>query len=187
MTTIMRPLDHITSSCPRGSVFRASSLQREYRRVLDCAREAPVQVLDRDDTLLGIERWDDLVFARGVVAALEQVGQFHAVYSRHREEPSCNWASMTPFPWLAEFDEADIDEFAKELLPHLFESLRRNTLDPYLGNVRAWESSAELLDDPDMAAALDIDIAAEQLVEIYAPSPDDGAEVSVAEGPARDQ
>lgn len=159
----------------RSKIFRASALQREYRRVLDFAREAPVQVLDKDDTVLGIERWEDLVFARSVLGALDDIGQFHAVFSRHREEAPSEWAAMTPFPWLARFDSEDAEEFAGQLLPHLFESLRRRGLDPYLGTIRAWESSAEMLDDAEMAAAMSVDLDAEQLIEIYPPAEDEVA------------
>jgi hypothetical protein len=167
-----------TLSHGSGQVFRASALQREYRRVLDCARESPVQVLDKDDTLLGIERWDDLVFAHGMLSALEEIGQFHAIFARHREEGPADWAAMTPFPWLSHFDGDDAAEFAGELLPRLFESLRRGSLDPYLGAIRAWESSTELLDDAEMVAALNVDLAGERLVEIFPPSPE---EVAAAE------
>lgn len=169
----MTPFDDPTLPKPQNEVFRASALQREYRRVLDAARDGPVQILDKDDTLLGIERWDDLVFARGVLAALDHIGQFHAVHSRHRDEHPTKWASMTPFPWLAEFGISDVDQFATELLPHLFAALRRKSLDPYLGNLRAWESSAEMLDDEEMIAATSIELGDADLFEISPPSPDE--------------
>lgn len=166
-----------------GKVYRASALQREYRRVLDCAHEAPVQVLDKDDTLLGVQRWEDLVFARDMLAALEDIGQFHAVFARHREEPPAAWAAMTPFAWLAHFDSDDAAEFAGELMPHLFESLRRGTLEPFLGAIRAWEASTEMLDDPEMAAAMSVDLDAQQLTEIFPPSEEEiaaGQETAVS-------
>ena len=171
----MTPRSYASLAPASGKVFRASSLQREYRRVLDAARVAPVQVLDKDDTLLGIERWEDLVFARGMLSALEEIGQFLAVFHRHRDEAPSEWAPMTSFPWLAHFDGEDAAEFANELLPHLFESLRRGTLDPYLGTLRAWQSSCEMLDDPEMAAAMSVDLDAEQLAEIFPPSEEEVA------------
>ena len=174
----MTRLAHSTLPHASGQVFRASALQREYRRVLDCAREAPVQVLDKDDTLLGIGRWEDIVFAHGMLSALEEIGQFHAIFARHREEDPAEWAAMTPFPWLSHFDGDDTAEFAGELLPHLFESLRRGSLDPYLGVIRAWESSTEMLDDTEMAAAMSVDFDAEQISEIFPPSQE---EVAAAE------
>jgi hypothetical protein len=166
---------YTTLSRGSGRVFRASALQREYRRVLDSAREAPVQVLDKDDTLLGVERWEDIVFAHGMLSALEEIGQFHAVFARHRDEDPSEWAAMTPFPWLAHFDSEEVSEFASELLPHLFESLRRRTLDPYRGTIRGWESSTEMLDDEGMMAAIAVDLDAEQLTEIFPPSEEEVA------------
>jgi hypothetical protein len=99
---------------------------------------------------------------------LDAIAQFHAVWARHREEAPARWASMTPFPFLAAFDSDDVDEFAGELLPFLEESVRRRDLDGFLGNLRAWESSAETYDDEALLAQMNEPLDPAKFVEFSA-------------------
>ncbi len=154
---------------PTTTVFRASSLQREYRRVLDGARIAPVPVLDNNE-LLAVERWSTMAFSHGVVAALEDIGQFHAAYAQHRENEPRSWVAMTPYPWLAALDREEVDEFAGELFPYLMESVHRGSLEAFVGNLRAWESTAETYDNPEMLAAMTTPFDGSALVEVQPPS-----------------
>jgi hypothetical protein len=153
-------------------VRRASHLQRDYRSVLDAAKVAIVGVLDRDDTLLAIGRMDSIVFHLRVVEALEEVGQFEAAYARHADEPASEWAEMTPFPWLASLEPDEVREFRADLLPHLLLAVHEGDLEPYVGNLRAWESTAETVNDVEMMAQMLAPIDSDRLAELYPPEPD---------------
>lgn len=153
---------------PSGTPFRGSDLQRRYRTVLDCARKSPVSLVDSDGHRLAIADWDEVSFAWTFMRILDAIAQFHAVWARHREEAPAQWASMTPFPFLAAFDSDDVDEFAGELLPFLEESVRRRDLDGFLGNLRAWESSAETYDDEALLAQMNEPLDPAKFVELSA-------------------
>lgn len=139
---------------PSGTPFRGSDLQRRYRTVLDSARKSPVALVDSDGHRLAVADWDEVSFAWTFMRILDAIAQFHAAWSRHRDEPPAQWAAMTPFPFLTAFDGDDVDEFSGELIPYLEESVRRRDLDGFLGNLRAWESSAETYDDEGMLAQM---------------------------------
>ncbi len=163
----LRSLDLLSTPT---TVFRASALQREYRRVLDGAHHAPVPVLDSDNELLSVERWSTMAFSHGVVAALEDVGQFHAAYAQHKDDEPVSWVAMTPYPWLVALDRDEIDEFATELFPYLMDSVRRGSLESFAGNLRAWESTAETYDNDEMLAAMLTPFDGASLVEVSPPS-----------------
>lgn len=76
---------------------------------------------------------------------------------------------MTPFPFLAAFDADDVDEFSAELIPYLEESVRRRDLDGFLGNLRAWESSAETYGDEAMLAQMNVPLDPAKFVELSPP------------------
>lgn len=155
---------------PSGTPFRGSDLQRRYRTVLDRARESPVSLVDSDGHRLAVADWDEVSFAWTFMRILDAIAQFHAVWARHRSEPPPEWAAMTPFPFLAAFDTEDVDEFAGELIPYLEESVRRRDLDGFLGNLRAWESSAETYDDEQMLAYMNEPLDPARFVEISPPT-----------------
>lgn len=143
-----------TMMVPSGKPFRGSDLQRQYRAVLDSARISPVQVLDKDGHRLALADWDEIATAWTFMRLLDQVAQFQAAYEQHREQEPAEWVGMTPFPFLACFERDDVDEFNSGLLPYLMESVRRRDLEGFLGNLRAWESSAETYDDREMLAQM---------------------------------
>jgi hypothetical protein len=139
---------------PSGTEFRGSDLQRRYRSVLDSAREAPVWVTDKDGFRFVVASSEEIDFAWAYLRILDAIAQFHAVWARHRDEPPARWAAMTPFPFLAAFDRDDVEEFSSELVPYLEESVRRRDLEGFLGNLRAWESTAETYGDEAMLAQM---------------------------------
>lgn len=159
-----------TTLSPSGGQFRGSDLQRRYRTVLDHARKAPVSVVDRDGHRLAVADWDEVSFAWTFMRILDAIAQFHAAWGRHHAEPPAEWAAMTPFPFLVAFDRDDVDEFANELIPYLEESVRRRDLEGFLGNLRAWESSAETYDDKAMLAQMNTPLDPSRLVELDAPA-----------------
>ena len=165
-------------------VRRASHLQRDYRSVLDAAKLAIVGVLDRDDTLLAIGRMDSIVFHLRVVEALEEVGQFEAAFARHADEPAARWAEMTPFPWLASLEPEEVREFRADLLPHLLLAVQQGDLEPHLGNLRAWESTAETVNDVEMMAQMLAPIDSDRLAELYPPELEDDRESDEDASPA---
>jgi hypothetical protein len=139
---------------PSGAEFRGSDLQRRYRSVLDSARDAPVWVSDKDGFRFVLAASEEIDFAWAFLRILDAIAQFHAAWARHHEEPPARWAAMTPFPFLAALDRDDVERFSSELLPYLEESVRRRDLEGFLGNLRAWESSAETYDDEAMLAQM---------------------------------
>jgi hypothetical protein len=165
-------------------VRRASHLQRDYRSVLDAAKVGIVGVLDRDDTLLAIGRMDSIVFHLRVVEALEEVGQFEAAFARHADEPAARWAEMTPFPWLASLEPDEVRKFRADLLPHLLLAVHQGDLEPHLGNLRAWESTAETVNDVEMMAQMLAPIDSDRLAELYPPELEDDREADEEASPA---
>lgn len=161
--------DPFESGTRPATIYRASALQRDYRRVLDAAHEAPVPILDRDE-ILAVDRWSSLAYGRGVVEALEEIGQFQAAWALHREDEPSRWVASTPFPWLASLTRDEVAEFAAELLPYLLESVRRKDLTVFAGNLRAWESTAETYEDDDMLAATTAALDELELVQVAPPS-----------------
>lgn len=155
---------------PSGAPFRGSDLQRRYRTVLDRARKSPVCLVDSDGHRLAVADWEEMSFAWTFMRILDAIAQFHAVWSRHRQEAPSTWAAMTPFPFLAAFDRDDVDEFSSDLIPYLEESVRRRDLDGFLGNLRAWESSAETYDDEAMLAQMNERLDPAKFVELSAPA-----------------
>jgi len=139
---------------PSGTSFRGSDLQRQYRNVLDAAKHSPVQITDSDGHQLAIAVWDEVKFAWTFLRMTDAIAQFHAAWAVHREESPAQWVGMTPFPFLSVFDAEDVEEFSNELVTYLEESVRRRDLTGFLGNLRAWESSAETYNDEAMLAQM---------------------------------
>jgi hypothetical protein len=137
--------------------------------VLDCARKSPVTIVDSDGHR-SLSPTGTRHRSRGRSCASSTTSpSFHAVWSRHRGEPPAQWATMTPFPFLAAFDADDVDEFSAELIPYLEESVRRRDLDGFLGNLRAWESSAETYGDEAMLAQMNVPLDPAKFVELSPP------------------
>lgn len=155
---------------PGAAQFRGSDLQRRYRLVLDEARKSPVSLTDRDGYRLAVAGWDEMAFALTFMRILDAIAQFHAAWARHRDEQPSLWASMTPFPFLAAFDAEEVEEFAGELIPYLEESVRRRDLEGFVGNLRAWESSAETYGDQRMLAQMNMPLDPAKFVELSPPA-----------------
>lgn len=153
-----------------GQPWKPSALQREYRAVLDNAKEAPQFILDVDGETLVIERKDESDFRRALHDRVVQLARFRSVLvANHDREPS-EWAAQTDFPFLAAFERRDVDEFARELLAYTLDAGQRGTLENLEGNLRAWRSSASIYEDPKLLAAMTADIDLEELVEVFPPS-----------------
>jgi hypothetical protein len=159
-----------TMLTPGAVQFRGSDLQRRYRTVLDEARKSPVSLTDRDGHRLAVADWDEVAFAWTFMRILDAIAQFHAAWARHSGEQPSEWASMTPFPFLAAFDAEDVDEFAGELIPYLEESVRRRDLEGFAGNLRAWESSAETYGDERMLRQMNVRLDPAKFVELAPPT-----------------
>lgn len=154
---------------PSGAAFRGSDLQRRYRTVLDAAKVSPVQVTDSDGTQLAVADWDEMKFAWTFMRITDAIAQFHFAWRRHRTEAPEQWVAMTPFPFLAVFDVNDVDEFSAELTENLEEAVRRRDLTGFLGNLRAWESSAETYNDEPMLAQMNEPVDSDEIVEVGRP------------------
>jgi hypothetical protein len=151
----------------RQTVFRASEVQRSYRVLLDAAKEGPVQILDADGTVLGLEPWDQLDFAHRYRDHAARVDQFRQVYIRHREQPAAEWAAMTPFPWIDTLDRDEVAEFSEEIQALLLQAANRGELHELDGALHIWRSTANTYRAPEILAAMTEE---GEPVEVFPPS-----------------
>lgn len=150
-------------------VFRASEVQRDYRALLDSAREAPVTVIDRDGRLIGVEPWADLQLGRQTRARLRELHQFLTAYRRFHDDDPAAWVELTPFPWLAPLPKEAVSDFAEMLMPVLAEAVAHGDLDEYAGMLRGWQSSAETWGDEAIESRMRAPIDPKKLVEVFPP------------------
>ena len=151
----------------RKTVFRASEVQRSYRALLDAAKEGPVQILDSDGSVLGLEPWDELNFHRRYRDAAARVDQFCQAHARNLGRPASEWAALTPFPWLDTLDRDEVAEFSEEIKRLLLRAANRGELHELDGALHIWRSTADTYRSPEILAAMREDAEA---TEIFAPS-----------------
>lgn len=145
-----------------------SDLQRNYRAVLDGAKEQRQIVRDTDGSLLAIGPLEDVDFEHRLVGHQSDVAQFMAVRKANASRPLSEWAHQTPYPWIAPLSSEDLDEFQSELVRACFSAAHEGSVEHLEGALAAWKSTAEINADPEQLAALmapDLDIA-----EVFPPS-----------------
>jgi hypothetical protein len=147
-----------------------TEIQRDYRTLLDWAKDRPQEVLDSDGELLVIQGKGVADFQRRLREQMAEAGRFLAIFNEHREVPPGRWAMQTAYPWLAAFSSKEIAEFAQELVAYTFDAAQRGTLDQVEGNLRAWESTAGIYGQPDVMQALRAPVDVDGLVEVFPPS-----------------
>jgi hypothetical protein len=147
-----------------------TEVQRDYRTLLDRAKDTPQEVLDSDGELLVIQTKGVADFQRRLQAQVAETARFLAVYKEHRQAPPSAWAMQTGYPWLAAFGSEEVVEFARELVAHTFDAAQRGTLEQVESNLRAWESTAGLYGAPDVMLALLEPVDLEGIVEVHPPS-----------------
>ena len=162
-------LPPVDESLVSERVFRASEVQRDYRALLDSAREAPVTVIDRDGELIGVEPWADLQLGRQIRARLRELHQFLTAYRRFRDDEPPAWVELTPFPWLAPLPKEEVAGFAEMLMPVLAEAVAHGDLDEYAGMLRGWQSSAETWGDEAIESRMAARIDPKRVVEVFPP------------------
>ena len=155
---------------PRDAAFRASEVQRDYRELLDRAKYRPVQVLDSDGTVLGVQRWDALVLGRRLRELAAQIAQFQAVYEHHDKDPAGSWANQTPFPWIDSLHADEVKEFASEIVSLLLDAAQREDLEELEGCLRAWRSTADTYRSPEILEQMTESFDAKNLAEVLPPS-----------------
>ena len=101
-----------TADAPWGP----TEIQRDYRTLLDRAKDSPQEVLDADGELLVIQTKGVADFQRRLQAQVAETARFLAVYNEHREVQPSEWAMQTGYPWLAAFSSDEVGEFARELV-----------------------------------------------------------------------
>lgn len=163
--------------------WRPTEVQREYRALLDRAKDEPQVIVDSDDSVLIVELKARADFEQTLVGHLANAAQFQAAFSVHRDDHPAQWAAFTPYPWLGSLDREQIDEFAKELIAYALDAAQRRTIENLEGNLRAWQSTAEIYEDPDLLALLTASIDSSEIAEVFPPSDE---EVRAAEGVAAD-
>src|SRR5271163_2033745 len=126
-----------------------TEIQRDYRTLLDRAKDSPQEVLDSDGELLVIQTKGVADFQRRLQAQVAETARFMAIFNEHREVPPSEWAMQTAYPWLAAFSSYEVEEFARELVADTFDAAQRGTLEHLEGNLRAWDSTAGIYGQPD--------------------------------------
>jgi hypothetical protein len=147
-----------------------TEIQRDYRTLLDRAKDRPQEVLDSDGELLVIQVKGIADFQRRLLEQVAETGRFLAIYNEHQDSPPSRWAMQTGYPWLAAFSPEEVEEFAKELVAYTFDAGQRGTLEQLEGNLRAWESTAGVYGQADMLRALNAPVDLEKVVEVHPPS-----------------
>jgi len=146
-----------------------TEIQRDYRTLLDRAKEVP-QELDSDGELLVIQIKGVAEFQRRLQAQVAETARFLATYNEHREIPPSEWAMQTAYPWLAAFSSDEIEEFAHELLGDTFDAAQRGTLEHLEGDLRAWASTASVYGQPEAMQTLLSPLDLDGIVEVLPPS-----------------
>lgn len=152
-----------------------TALQREYRKVLDSAKHEAQLIIDSDGTGLVMQLQDDADFYASLGDRVAQVGRFLAVWRANAGRTPEAWANQTDFPYLAAFDSDEVDQFSRELLAYTLDAAQRGTLENLQGNLRAWQSSADIYEHPDVLAKMTADFNAADIVEVYPPSEEEVA------------
>jgi hypothetical protein len=147
-----------------------TEIQRDYRTLLDRAKDAPQEVLDSDGELLVIQTKGVADFQRHLQAQVAETARFVAIFNEHRDVSPSEWAMQTGYPWLAAFSSDEVEEFARELLADTFDAAQRGTLEHLDGNVHAWASTAGLYEQPDAMRALLSPVDPDGILEILPPS-----------------
>ena len=147
-----------------------TEIQRDYRTLLDRAKDSPQEVLDADGELLVIQTKGVADFQRRLQAQVAETARFLAVYNEHREVPPAEWAMQTGYPWLAAFSGDEVGEFARELVADTFDAAQRGTLEHLQGNLRAWDSTAGVYGQPDAMRTLLSRVDLDGIVEVLPPS-----------------
>ncbi|MGH2848045.1 MAG: hypothetical protein ACRDL0_18855 [Thermoleophilaceae bacterium] len=138
--------------------------------MLDSAKARAQVIVDSDGTTLVVQLKDDADLHAGLTDRVAQLGRFLAVARANAGRDPREWAQQTDFPYLAAFDAEEVDDFSRELLAYTLDAAQRGTLDSLEGNLRAWESSAEIYEDPELLAQLTADLDLDELVEVHPPS-----------------
>ncbi len=147
-----------------------TEIQRDYRTLLDRAKDGPQEVLDADGELLVIQAKGVAEFRRRLQAQVAETARFLAIYGEHREVPPSAWAMQTAYPWLAAFSRDEVEEFASELVADTFDAAQRGTLEHLEGNLHAWASTAGIYGQSDAMRVLLSPAALNAIVEVLPPS-----------------
>jgi hypothetical protein len=147
-----------------------TEIQRDYRTLLDRAKDSPQEVLDSDGELFLVQVKAIADFQRRLLEQVAETARFLAIYNEHRDSPPAGWAMQTGYPWLAAFSAEEVGEFTEELVAYTFDAGQRRSLEQLEGNLRAWESTAGIYAQPDILRALHAPIGREKLVEVFPPS-----------------
>jgi hypothetical protein len=145
-----------------------TEIQRDYRTLLDRAKDSPQEVLDSDGELFLVQVKATADFQRRLLEQVAETARFLAIYNEHRDSPPAGWAMQTGYPWLAAFSAEEVGEFTEELVAYTFDAGQRRSLEQLEGNLRAWESTAGIYAQPDILRALHAPIS--EMAEVFPPS-----------------
>lgn len=158
------------SQARSSAPWRPTELQRDYRSLLDSAKEKPQTILDSDGSMLVIEPKDRADFNRKLVEHFAKAVQLQAAYIANQGKEPAVWAAQTPFPWLNSLNRDEAEEFVHEFLAYALDAARRGTLDNFEGNLQAWHSTAEIYEQPGLLDMLTASLDPAKLQEVFPPS-----------------
>jgi hypothetical protein len=147
-----------------------TEIQRDYRTLLDRAKDTPQEVLDSDGEVLIIQTKGLAEFQQRLQAQVAETARFMAIFNEHRDMPPSDWAMQTAYPWVAAFSSDEVAEFARELVADTFDAAQRGTLEHLEGNLHAWGSTAGIYGQPDAMRTLLSQIDLDGIVEVLPPS-----------------
>lgn len=126
-------------------------------------------IFDTDGTMLVIEPKSEADFNRGLVSHLADVAQFQAARHANGDDTVASWAKQTPYPFVAALDAEEVAEFARELVAFSIDAAQRQSLRYFEGAVAAWQSTAEVYQDPEQLEAL-LSADEDDIAELFPPA-----------------
>jgi len=149
-----------------ATIFQASDLAKERRKVLDAARSGRALVRDSDGTGLVMLREQEF-------SVLESFAKWSRELERLRllldGEPVTSVAAYGEFGWLRNFDQDDKLTFVSELHDALLVALADLDTAGIDELISDWRVTARQLEDPTRRSVLLNEQHAEDFIEVEAP------------------
>lgn len=128
-------------------IFQPSDLNQHGRAILDAARQGGARIRDKDGMAL-------LVLPEERVEALETASRYASEFlALDRAMPLTTAEGreavrISPWPWLADLNDEDLDQFVTELRESLLVAFKTGAIKPTERLIAEWRATAEQLSDP---------------------------------------
>lgn len=135
-----------------GHTYQSSDLQRQYRTILDEAREHGALIRDKDGLSLTLAPTGAIERAHALVGYIPSLVQLEHLI--HEPRPTRRVSAFGAFAWAATLDEDDLIAFVREFADALLVAASGGPLRPVEELIYDWQVTAELMADPDLVAEL---------------------------------